>query len=358
MRRFRWRLVFLTIFVVFISATLAMSISSMISSFLYTHLRVQNLWWFQLTLKEILTPVITVCVALFFIGFFSRQLAMPLEALSRATREIAAGNFDIRLRGTNRPDEFGRLAGDFNTMALQLKANEYLRKDFVSNVSHEFKTPLAVIKGYAQLLEGSGLTPEEQREYARTIAQETDRLLTLSSTLLSLSRLETQKIRETPTTFALDEQIRQVVLELAGDWDRKNIQMDIDLQNVEYTGNEELLKQVWINLLGNAIKFSNEGGTIYVRLTNAPGKAIAEICDQGIGMTPETLTRLFEQFFQGDTSHKADGNGLGLCLVKRILDVHEAQIDVSSELNEGSTFLITLPVNSQKTSEPAASTHQ
>jgi signal transduction histidine kinase len=342
-RHFRKRLILLTLCAVFISSTLATWISTLIANVIFSALKPVDFLVITLTAREILSPILTVCVASFFISLSSRHIASPLEQLSRATREIAAGNFAFRLHSIHRKDEFGRLASDFNAMAKQLQANEYLRKDFVSSVSHEFKTPLSVIKGYAQLLESNRLTDEERREYARTIYTETDRLLTLSSTLLKLSKLENDQIPEAPTAFSLDEQIRQVVLQLESEWNKKQIAMDVDLQEVTYTGNEELLQQVWINLLQNAIKFSNPSGSVYVRLYVKEKEAVVEVSDSGIGMTPETMARIFEQFYQGDHSHRQEGNGLGLALVKKALDMHGASIDVKSKPGEGSVFTVHLP---------------
>jgi len=267
----------------------------------------------------------------------------PILKLSSATKEVAKGNFDVQVEN-NSDDEVGQLTKNFNKMIRELKSIEYLRKDFINSVSHEFKTPIASIQGFAKLLQKGNLSKEEEQEYADIIVEETTRLSKLSSNILRLSSLENQEMLEKKTVFSLDEQIRKIILLLEHKWSNKNIDFDIELDEIQYHGDEELLQQVWINLLDNAIKFSNTNSSIIVRLYRTASAAKLEISDTGIGMSEETMLRIFERFYQGDKAHSYDGNGLGLSLVKRILDLCNGSIHVKSKLHEGSTFTVELPV--------------
>jgi len=225
-------------------------------------------------------------------------------------------------------------------MAEELGSVEALRKDFINNFSHEFRTPIVSIKGFAKLLRTGTLNASEQAEYLDIIIDESDRLVQLSSTVLALSRLENQSTMTGQTTFLLDEQIRRCILLLESQWHNKQLQVDVELEPVECFANDELLRQVWLNLIGNAIKFTPPGGQIQIRNTQS---GIVTISDTGIGMDEQTRARIFEKFYQGDTTHAVKGNGLGLALVKRILDLCGARIEVNSEPGKGSSFTVLLP---------------
>lgn len=271
------------------------------------------------------------------------QITKPVTRLTRATKEVAKGNFDVTVE-YEACDELGQLTHHFNLMTQELKNMEYLRKDFVSSVSHEFKTPIASIQGFARLLKTKDLTKEEFDEYTDVIISESDRLLGLSSNLLRLSRLENQAIPEAGSEFSLDEQIRKTLLLLENEWSKKSLELDIDMEDVKYSGNEEMIQQIWINLLSNAVKFSHENGTLWVRLQKENGFARVDIADNGEGMSKEALPRIFEKFYQGDASRCAKGNGLGLAIVKQILDSCGGEISVESKLNEGTKFTVRLPL--------------
>jgi len=280
-----------------------------------------------------------------------RRVVEPIIKLNYATQEVAKGNFDIHVENNCR-DEVGQLTKNFNRMTRELKSIEYLRKDFISSVSHEFKTPLASIQGFAKLLQRGNITEEEKEEYTRIIVEESARLANLSSNILKLSKLENQEIVNKRLAFSLDEQMRKSILLLEHEWSNRGLELDIELEQVNYIGDEELLQQVWINLLNNAIKFSIDNSKIKIRLNNHGSFLRIEITDYGIGMSDETIDRIFEKFYQGDKAHSVDGNGLGLPLVKRILDLCGGNIKVKSSLNEGSTFIIELPVNNQDSFKP------
>ena len=270
------------------------------------------------------------------------QITKPVKRLTRAVKEIGKGNFDISIEYDS-PDEIGQLTQSFNAMARELKGMEYLRKDFISSVSHEFKTPIASIQGFARLLKTKELTPEEFDEYTDVIINESMRLERLSSNMLRLSRLENQTIPEASTEFSLDEQIRNTLLLLENEWTAKNLELDIDMDSVKYTGNEEMLQQVWINLLSNAIKFSHDDGILTVRLKKEDACVRAEITDNGAGIPAAAQPRIFEKFYQGDPSRARQGNGLGLAIVKRILESCGGSITFTSEEGKGTTFIVTLP---------------
>lgn len=286
----------------------------------------------------------------------TRKVVHPVLELTEATQEVAKGNFDIQIE-SSRNDEIGRLTDNFNLMVRQLRDIEYLRKDFISNVSHEIKTPLASIRGFAALLQNPGITEEERVEYSEVIVEEATRLANLSSTLLSLTKLENQERVETHTQFYLDEQIRHAVLVLEPHWSRKSLRFHIELQEVEIQANEELLQQVWVNLISNAIKFSPDEAEIELRLTASGRQAEVVVCDHGIGISRENLPRIFEKFFQVESSRSGEGSGLGLSLVKRIIDLQHGSIGVDSTPGEGTRFVVTLPLNGNQDGSSVAKVH-
>ena len=289
------------------------------------------------------TFFISAMVGTIFIIIAVRSIVKPIKRISRASKEVAKGNFDIKVQ-INSKDEIGQLIADFNLMTKELKNIDFLRKDFVSNVSHEFKTPITSIKGFANLISEGSLTSDQIKEYSAIIVSESERLSLLSSNLLKLSELDSKVIREQATEFSLDEQLRKTILLLEVQWGKKQIEFDLDFEEIRIKANEHLLQEVWVNLIQNAIKFSNPEGTIRIRLHKADGKAIVEIRDEGIGIPPEEQKRIFERFYKGDKSRSKDGNGLGLVIVKKIVDLSNGQIKFSSEPGQGSTFAVELPL--------------
>ena len=274
--------------------------------------------------------------------FASFQLSKPVQVLTRAHEKVQEGDFTVRLPD-NQPGEMGELMRSFNDMTEALGSTAYLQKDFISSISHEFKTPIASIRGFAKLLQMPGLTEEQRAEYISLIAQESNRLSRLSETLLRLSALEQQTALASLTSFSLDEQLRQTILRLEPAWSQKDIGWQLDLQEVSVTSDQELLNQVWVNILQNAIKFSPAESDIKVRVFRE-GNAIVEIQDHGCGMTEEAQKRIFDKFYQADKSRKQEGVGLGLSLVKRIVDMMGGTITVRSAVGEGSTFRVELPI--------------
>lgn len=276
------------------------------------------------------------------ITIISFRITRPIQVLTKANERVQDGDFTVRLPA-DIPGEVGGLLRSFNAMTESLGKTAYIQKDFISSISHEFKTPIASIRGFARLLQMPGITDEQRSEYIRHIAQESDRLSRLSETLLRLTALEQQTAPANISNFSINEQLRQVILRLEPSWTSKDIDWQLDLEEECYISSDEaLLSHVWINLIQNAIKFSPEGSTITVRVSCDAATHI-EITDQGCGMDEETIGRIFDRFYQADKSRKQEGVGLGLCLTKRILDMLGGTVVVSSTPGEGSTFLVTLP---------------
>ena len=275
---------------------------------------------------------------------FSQQATAPIVEISEATKEVAKGNFNVRLEKKSHALEINEMAENFMLMAQELSGIETFRNDFISNVSHEFKTPLSAIEGYATLLQSPELTQEKREFYISKILYNTRRLSSLTGNILQLSRLENQEIYPQRELFSLDEQIRQTILMFEEGWTRKGLELDVDLDTVDYEGSPDLLAQVWQNLMGNAVKFTGEGGSIRVMLRKGLGEVKFYITDNGVGMSPEVQARVFEKFYQGDTSHTGTGNGLGLTLAKRIVSLHGGNITVASQEGKGTTFTVILPL--------------
>jgi len=270
------------------------------------------------------------------------RILKPILKFSDALQEVSAGNFHVQVSETQRIEELAQMAANFNRMVQQLQNTETVHGDFIANLSHEFKTPLASIEGYAVLLKDDRLSHAEHTEYVDRIIRATHRLSSLSGNILKISRLESQEIITDKKPYRLDEQLRQAVLLLEADWSQKNLDLDIQLDDVVYYGNDELLMQVWLNLLSNAIKFTPEGGSITIQLIQTNRIKIV-IRDTGIGMDTETAKHIFDKFYQGDTSRKSEGNGLGLAIVNRIIKLCSGTIQTDTALGEGTTFTVCLP---------------
>lgn len=268
-------------------------------------------------------------------------ISRPVTRLTQATRQIKEGDFTVRLP-EDKHGEMGELMRSFNSMTEELSRNVYLQKDFISSVSHEFRTPIASIKGFTRLLQMPGLDDTARDEYVAMIAHEGDRLSSLSDTLLRLSALEQQMAPASLSTFRLDEQLRQVILQLSPTWEPRVIDWQLNLEPVTIESDAELLMQVWTNLIQNAIKFSPDHSTIEIS-TAQLNKAEIVITDHGIGMDEATMERIFDRFYQGDSSRSREGVGLGLCLVKRIVDMLHGEIRVRSTPGKGSSFTVRLP---------------
>ncbi|AKL96126.1 signal transduction histidine kinase [Clostridium aceticum] len=275
-------------------------------------------------------------------ALLSRWMLKPVRNLIEAVDNVAKGDFTVRVNGSNIP-ELETLAVSFNKMARKLEGIELLRTDFVNNFSHEFKTPIVSIKGFVRILQDETLTAEERREYLDIIIQESERLAELSTNVLNLSKIETVEIINEKKIYALDEQIRLAILMLEPKWSAKNLTMEVDLESINIYNNAHLLQHIWVNLLDNAIKFTDSGEIIQVSLTRVGLSIRFCIRDNGQGMDEETMQRIFDKFYQGDASRSMTGNGLGLTLVKKIIDLTGGSIEVDSSSGKGSVFTILLP---------------
>lgn len=272
----------------------------------------------------------------------SKYFFNPIKKLRHAMDQVAEGDFSVRLEEKSNSKEIMEIYTGFNLMAHELSATEILQTDFVSNVSHEFKTPISAIEGYSTLLQGSDNLDENQREYIDKILFNTNRLSSLVGSILLLSKLENQQIPTNRTTYRLDEQIRQSIVALETEWERKEIEFDVDLDTATYLGNEGMMRHVWDNLISNAIKFSPEGGAVKLRLRKQAGKLVFTIEDRGPGLTEEAKNHIFDKFYQADNSHKQAGNGLGLALVKRIVAIENGEICVENCREGGCRFTVIL----------------
>ena len=265
-----------------------------------------------------------------------------MEDLICAAQEVAKGNFDVKIDEHMLIGKPRAMAESFNRMTEELAKVEIFRTDFIENVSHEYKTPLTAIEGYATLLQNDHLSDEKRMEYTQKILDNTRRLSQLSSNVLLLSRLEHMEQVMEKEAFRLDEQLREVILGLESQWSKKSLIMDIDLESCVFVGGVDLLEIAWQNIIGNAVKFTPEGGTVSIRLRKNGDEITVSIADSGPGMSKETLARIFEKYYQGDTSRFFHGNGLGLTLARRTVDLHGGNIEVKSQTGEGPVFIVRL----------------
>ncbi|WP_141503089.1 sensor histidine kinase [Paenibacillus luteus] len=271
-------------------------------------------------------------------------LVRPIKKLTDATRRIASGDFNIKLN-IKQTGELGTLAQSFEQMMFDLRQLEQMRRDFVSNVSHEVQSPLTSISGYAMALKQVNISDNERSRYLDIIISEATRMSKMSDSLLKLSLLESQSQQMQLTSFRLDEQIRRVIVAFQPQWSARNIYFDLNLKAAMLTADHDQLNQVWTNILGNCIKFSADGGMINVSLKQDIKYLTVRISDFGIGISLEDQKHIFERFFKADRSHsrKYEGSGMGLAIVKQIVSLHQGDIRVESELGQGTTFIVTLP---------------
>ncbi|MEO1815651.1 MAG: HAMP domain-containing sensor histidine kinase [Acetobacterium sp.] len=288
------------------------------------------------------TMLVTLLIGSVLIVIAVAMIAKPIKAVSEATKKVAEGDFDIRLKVRGK-DELAVLAQNFNIMTAALSRNDYIHRDFVSNVSHEFKTPIASIKGFGKFLKDPELSETQRQEYIDIIVDESDRLWKLSANVLKLSELENGVLGLKKEAFALDESIRRVVLLLQEKWEAKNIDLDIQLDEITYQGDQELMAQVIINLLTNAIHHTPVDGEIRIDLHATAKEITITITDSGKGISGEDQEKIFDRFYKADQSRSTPGTGLGLTISQRIVGLHGGTITVESTLEKGSTFAVRLP---------------
>ena len=284
------------------------------------------------------------------IDYIRRKIMVerPVRIITAATEKIMEGDFSVRVApmpGAGM-EGFNQIGKAINAMAAELSGTETLRTDFIANVSHELKTPLAVMGNYATMLQRPGITEEEKNDYAKAISEAARKLAQLITNILKLNKLENQQIFPQPQEFDLGEQLCRCLLTFEDAWEAKNLEIETDIEDdVRIKSDPELLSLVWNNLISNAVKFTPEGGTVGVSLKADAASVTVSVRDTGCGMKPEVGQHIFEKFYQGDTSHATQGNGLGLALVKRVVDILSAEIGVQSVYGQGSTFSVVIRRN-------------
>ena len=269
---------------------------------------------------------------------FSVAFFAPISRLSHSMKEVAGGNFHVHVETKSIFRDIRDIYDNFNLMVSELNATETLQTDFISNVSHEFKTPISAIEGYASLLQEHQQSSEEQAEYIDKILFNTRRLSTLAGNILLLSKLDSQSIRPRRSRFRLDEQVRQCILALERRWTEKEVDFDVDLDSVDFTGYEGLLQHVWTNLIDNAVKFGPRGGLVQMRLVQETGSVLFTIDNEGPVISEKDKARIFNKFYQGDSSHESEGNGLGLALVRKIIAIHGGEVWLEDPASGGCRF--------------------
>ena len=271
----------------------------------------------------------------------------PMQNLADATKKVAGGDFSVyvpTIHTADKMDYLDFMILDFNRMVEELGSVETLKTDFVSNVSHEMKTPIAVIKNYAELLGMDGVSAEDRKEYAKNIEEAAVRLSSLISNILRLNKLENQRIDAKMERYDLCGQIEECILQYEEMWDEKELELAVNMEeNAVVVADKELMELVWSNLLSNAIKFTEQGGRVEVCQSCGDGFIEVSVSDTGCGMSQESMRHIFDKFYQGDTSHSREGNGLGLALAKRVLELMDGEIRVESREGVGSIFTVKLP---------------
>lgn len=280
------------------------------------------------------------------ISFFLSKIPLkPVNLLINHMNRLADGDFKTRInfgKFWSRHPNVTELSDSFNRMAQELQGTEMLRSDFINNFSHEFKTPIVSIAGFAKLLKRGNLTEEQRSEYIDIIEEESLRLSQMATNVLNLTKIENQTILTNVTTYNLSEQLRSCILLLGGKWEKKEIDFVLEFDEYQIDANEELLKQVWINLIDNAVKFSPENGTIEIRVREFDNTLAVSILNTGSEISPEQQKKIFNKFYQADESHATEGNGIGLAIVKFVTELHRGTVSVMSE--QGVTmFTVTIP---------------
>jgi len=275
----------------------------------------------------------------------SRIPLKPVNTLINAMNRLASGDFKTRLH-------FGKMLAkhptaieiteSFNHMAEELEKTEMLRSDFINNFSHEFKTPIVSIAGFAKLLKRGNLTEEQKAEYIDIIEEESLRLSAMATNVLNLTKIENQSILTNVSEYNLSEQIRSCVLLLENKWSRKNIVPELDFDEYYIRANEEMMKEVWINLIDNAIKYSYENGTVQIKITETDSRILVSVSNMGVEIPEEAKEHIFRKFYQVDESHSSEGNGIGLAIVRKVVELHEGDVTVSSA-NHKTVFTVSLP---------------
>lgn len=329
----RTRLMVLVTLEIIVSVLLAVGIDDLLGRWF------PDVWQVPLLVELILVSGL---IGFFVTMFLSRAFFDPIKKLREAMGKVADGDFSVELNHKSNSKEIQEIYSGFNLMTHELRATEILKTDFVSSASHEFKTPVSAIEGYAALLSSCDDLTGEHREYVEKIRFNAKRLSSLTGSVLLLSKLDNQQIPTNQSKFWVDEQIRQSIVAQESQWERKNIDLDVDLCATEYFGNELLMRHVWDNLIGNAVKFTPENTTVRVTLTKKLGRILFTVEDEGPGIPEESIRHVFDKFYQSDAAHKMEGSGLGLALVEKILKLEKGTVTVENLSSGGCRFTVTL----------------
>ncbi|NLU25390.1 MAG: HAMP domain-containing histidine kinase [Clostridiales bacterium] len=341
-RSLRWTMFWYVLFFIVLSALLALVLYTLMKYILSLFNAAlppdsYTLWIpiIALAISAILGTVLSVLI--------SRWYLEPLSRLMKATQAVANGDFSVRVEPKKARREVAEYIRSFNKMAEELGSLEILRTDFVNTFSHEFKTPIISIRGFSRLLQSDSLTAEQRKTYTDTIIRETERLADMSTHALLLTQYEHTEIVTGKKNYSLDEQLRSCIRLQERFWLAKDITVEGELDNTVFYGSEELVEHIWDNLISNAIRFTPPGGQITVLLRQEPGEVCVSISDSGIGMDENTVHHIFDKFYKADLSPQSSGNGLGLAIVQRVVQLCGGSVRVFSRLGEGSTFAVTLP---------------
>nr|WP_325195016.1 HAMP domain-containing sensor histidine kinase [uncultured Oscillibacter sp.] len=306
----------------------------------------------QTAIPMLYWALVAFCMAAFTRWQVVKTYDEPVQELAKATEKVARGDFSVyvpTIHTADKLDYLDMMILDFNKMVAELGSIETMKTDFISNVSHEIKTPLAVISNYAQLLKSDSLSEAERNEYLDSILNNVKRLSDLVMNILKLNKIENQVIQPVAKPYDLCAQLSECALLFEDVWEKKNIELEFETEDrAVISADREMMEIVWNNLLSNAVKFTPEGGMIRLIQTSEEDMVTVTVSDTGCGMTPETMSRIFDKFYQGDTSHATPGNGLGLALALRILQISGGTIHVASKIGEGSTFTVRLPMEGKK----------
>lgn len=311
--------------------------------------------WLQVLIPLIYWALVAGNLTLYTRHQMKKAYEIPMQTLAKATSQVAHGDFSVYVPTINTPDKWDYLdimIMDFNKMVEELGSMETLKTDFFSNVSHEFKTPLAVIYNNAQLLDREETAEESRKEYIHNILKASKRLADLIMNMLKLNKLEKQTIQPAPEKYDLCRQLCECALQFEDVWENKEIEFEADIEERRMImADSGLLELVWTNLLSNAVKFTPSGGTVTLTQVSDQESVTVSVADTGYGMDEKTMAHIYEKFFQGDSSHSTEGNGLGLALVKRILQLSEGSISVESTVGKGTIFTVRLPLASEEEKE-------